>query len=143
MASQDMVKQVPVNSAVAIDEWTSIHEAESQGRGTNDGIEVPVRGLLEGDHAMDERLEIPRPCTDVDRQRLARLSVVPPDKAAFPAQAHRSEAPVFDHDLLETQEFLFVERVPARLANDTTPSLNPGLRRILALDGLARLGVIE
>ena len=53
------------------------------------------------------------------------------------------EAGVTDHDALQTQRFVKIDRLPPGLADGTAPSLDAVLRRMLTLDGETRLQVLE
>src|SRR3546814_157663 len=77
------------------------------------------------------------------RQGHAGFAVVLPDKPAFVSQSQFDKAGVADDDPLQSQQFFEIERLAAGLSDSTSPALDTVLRRPLALDGIARLGVFQ
>ena len=120
-----------------------VDEAERQHRGGQHRVELARCLPVEGDHTVDELLQIFRPGTHVAGERLLRLPVPFTDKAALVAQAERYETIVADHDALQAAQFCDVQRLFARLADSVAPALDAGLRRPFAFNREARAGIVE
>ncbi|WP_201456078.1 hypothetical protein [Bradyrhizobium macuxiense] len=67
------------------------------------------------------------------------VAIVLADKADFLSGSQSHKALVGDHDALEAQKLLLIERCATSIANRTTPPLNAILGRPFALDHVAGL----
>ena len=140
---QDVMNEIAMDAPVAVIERMDVHKAESQRSSCNDRIEGGRRPPVEGDHAINQRREVFVPRTDVVGERCARVPVVLADKSAFGAQAQTHEPVVADHNVLEPKQFIEVNGLPAGLTHSAAPALNAVVRRALALDRIARLGILQ
>jgi hypothetical protein len=71
------------------------------------------------------------------------MAIVLADETACAAQAQVHEPRIADHDALQAQKLLRIDRLATRLGNGAPPALHAILRSVLALDDVARLGVVE
>src|SRR3954470_14310969 len=136
---EDMVHQISMNTSIAVLERMNIDESKREHRGRQDGIELCLCRLIESNQARHERSKVLMPRADMIRDRSLRFAIVFTDKAAFLAIAHFYKPFVTDHDALQTQKFLFVERRTPRFADSAAPSLDAILRRAFAFDDVTRL----
>ena len=77
------------------------------------------------------------------RDRLLGVPIPVADKSSFVPEAELHEAGIADHDLLQAQQLVEVQRLLARLPDSAAPALDAILSRLLALDGKARPRVVE
>ncbi len=135
--------QVAVDAAIAVLKWMNVHKTEGQNRRCNYRIEILTRPVLEGDHALDQRSKVARPGSDMIGQRHARIPIMLADKAALGSEAEPHEPGIADHDALEPKQLFQIERSATSIADGAAPALDTVLRRTLALDGVARLGILQ
>ena len=98
---------------------------------------------VESDQSLHQMRQIIRSGTDVVGDWHARLAVVLTDKSAFGPQPQMNEAVVSDHNAMQTQEFVLVDRLLPGLANGAGPTLDAVLRRMLALNGVTGLRILD
>ncbi len=65
------------------------------------------------------------------------------DKAAFLSKAQAHKTRIANDNLLEPQQLLEIKRLSAGLTNDTAPSLDTVLGRMLPFNGIALPGVFQ
>ena len=130
-------------SAVAILERMDVDESECQNRSRQHRIEFPCRRPVEGDQAIDEIRQILRPRAYVVRDWLLGVPIPAADKSSFVPETEMHEARIADHDLLQAEQFVEVQRLRARLTDRAAPALDAVLRGAFAFDDEARLGVLE
>ena len=138
-----VVDQVAVQPAVAVLEGMNIDKAEGENRRGHHGIELRRSLSVECDHAFDEPGQVLWASADVVGDRHARLAIPFADETALAAQSETDETGIADHDALQAQQFVEIDRLPARLADGPAPPLNAVLGWMLAFDGEAGPGILQ
>src|ERR1700733_3404464 len=133
-----MMNEVTVDAAVAICKRMDVDKPKGQRGGSDYRIESLCRSAVKGNHAVDERSQIVRPGADMVGNRHARIAVMFSDKTTFVSKSKLHEARVADHDGLQPQELLKIDRASSSLSDRLTPAPDPILRRALTFDGETR-----
>ncbi|MCY1547857.1 hypothetical protein D9M68_839370 [compost metagenome] len=138
-----MMDQIAVQSAVSVLERVDVDEAEVEGCGGENRIEVLCRAAVEGSQAVDQRRQIFVSGADMIGDRCARQPIMLADEATLGAQAEMDEARVADDDALQPLQFGAVYRPAAGFTDHLAPALDAILRRIFSLDLEARARILE
>ena len=129
--------------AVSVLERVDIDKAECENRRRHDRIEL-LRGLpVESDHALYESGQMFRSGADMAWYGHARFAVPFADETALVPQTETDEPGIADHDALQAQQFVEIDRLPAGLADGAAPPLDAVLRRMFTLDGETGPGVFQ
>src|ERR1700722_8992690 len=122
---QNMVDEVTMDAAVAIDKGMDVDKPKSQGGGGDHGIESLRRSLIKGNHAVDQRRQIVRLGADMGGDGHARVPIMLADKATFFPESKLDEAGVADDDGLQPQEFFHIDGPSSRLGDGLPPAPDP------------------
>ncbi len=132
-----MVDEIAVNPPVTVLKRMDIDKAKRQNGRSNNRVNFSSIVAIKFNYPVNQLWQSFMARTDMIRKRDARVLLMLADKATFIAKTKTDEPLFTDHDALQTQEFILVERLLASFTDGFAPALYSAVRRRFAFDGVA------